>query len=635
MLGWSTAFLRLVVVLPLALIGVLGAGSSATAAPRQMPTGVYSNPLQIDIPDQFMVEGMVESCADPTILKGRTTGDNYWYVYCTKDPLNGQDRNVDGNLNFRIIPTLRSLDLVNWEYVGAAFDPDDAARPLPTWWEPSAGIFAPEVTYFNDRYYLYYSVTDVKDNVSGAPGCNKEDSIGVATSTSPTGPWTDLGRPVVEPRYNGPGRPFGMRECNFFWTIDADINDAAGKKYIFYGSYYGGIQVRELSADGFTSSPDTAIQITIPNRYEGAEIVFRDNFYYLFVSAANCCNGPLTGYSVFAGRSANLLGPYVDREGVSLLAGRVGGTPVLSMNGNRWVGPGHNSVFQDEQDRYWTVYHAIDRFDPYFDGAPGFTKRPLLMDPVDWIDGWPTVRGGLWASDKPQAAPAAQPGAKSTYKVKTPKLDQPGKLIAPLSDEFNGNTLDPRWSWVRMPASDTFEVGGGAFTFDTQSADLFVDSNNASVLTESAPTGNYVVDTKLRLNLPPEGCCFNFVQAGLVIYGDDDNYVKLSHASIFETRQTEFAKELSPVPANYPRYGNTVVGPPDDWTYLRIVKRTHQGEGHYTAYTSRDGTNWVRGGTWTHNLGNDARIGLISMGGAGFVAEFDYVRVYHLNAGKD
>jgi arabinan endo-1,5-alpha-L-arabinosidase len=153
------------------------------------------------------------------------------------------------------------------------------------------------------------------------------------------------------------------------------------------------------------------------------------------------------------------------------------------------------------------------------------------------------------------------------------------------------------------------------------------------VLTTDAPDGNYVVETRVRLNLPPEGCCFNFVQAGLVIYGDDNNYLKLVHVSIWETRQTEFAKELFPVPAGYPRYGNTVVGPPDEWTYLRIVRRMQGGEEHYTAYTSQDGMTWIRGGTWTHNLGEDARIGLVSMGGSGFTANFDYVRVYSIHSG--
>jgi arabinan endo-1,5-alpha-L-arabinosidase len=158
-----------------------------------------------------------------------------------------------------------------------------------------------------------------------------------------------------------------------------------------------------------------------------------------------------------------------------------------------------------------------------------------------------------------------------------------------------------------------------------------VDSNNASVLIEAAPSDNYIVETKIRLNLPAEGCCFNYVQAGLVIYGDDDNFVKLVPVSIWETRQTEFAKELAAVPAGYPRYGNTVVGPPAEWTYLRIVRRSNTAGEQYTAYTSLDGIKWVRGGTWTHHLGPNAHIGLVSMGGPGFTANFDYVHVYHLS----
>ncbi len=84
------------------------------------------------------------------------------------------------------------------------------------------------------------------------------------------------------------------------------------------------------------------------------------------------------------------------------------------------------------------------------------------------------------------------------------------------------------------------------------------------------------------------------------------------------------------MPAGYPRYGNTVLGPPDEWTYLRIVKRAQGTEEHYTAYTSRDGVNWTRGGTWTHTLGRQVRIGLVAMGGSSFTANFDYVRVYAL-----
>jgi len=315
-----------------------------------------------------------------------------------------------------------------------------------------------------------------------------------------------------------------------------------------------------------------------------------------------------------------------------MLEGRVGGSPAISMNGNRWVGTGHNAVFTDFRGQDWFVYHAIDRTDPYF--APPnpqqINKRHLMMDALDWIDGWPTVRAGQWASDTPQQAPAAQPGDRTSYRPHPDQPDLPGAPITSLSDEFNGTSLSSQWSWVRPPDTTTYDVEGGTFRFDTQNADLYVDTNNASVLTEPAPHGNYVVDTKVNVNVPPEGCCFNYVQAGMVIYGDDDNFIKLADVSIFETRQTEFAKELFPVQPGYPRYGNTVVGPPGDWAYLRIVSTQHAGEELYRAYTSRDGTTWERGGVWTHNLGNSARIGLVSMGGSGFTAHFDYVHVYEL-----
>jgi hypothetical protein len=79
-------------------------------------------------------------------------------------------------------------------------------------------------------------------------------------------------------------------------------------------------------------------------------------------------------------------------------------------------------------------------------------------------------------------------------------------------------------------------------------------------------------------------------------------------------------------------FGGSLVGPPGDTTWLRIVKRNDAGEELYTTYTSSDGQRWVCGGTRTHNLGQDAHIGLVSMGGSGFTADFDYVRVYRLNS---
>jgi arabinan endo-1,5-alpha-L-arabinosidase len=88
----------------------------------------------------------------------------------------------------------------------------------------------------------------------------------------------------------------------------------------------------------------------------------------------------------------------------------------------------------------------------------------------------------------------------------------------------------------------------------------------------------------------------------------------------------EARQEREDAPPGFPFYGNTVVGPPGEWTWLRIVKRGDSSR----AYTSADGESWIRGGVWTHVLGADASIGLVSIGGAGFTARFDYVRAFEL-----
>ena len=204
-------------------------------------------------------------------------------------------------------------------------------------------------------------------------------------------------------------------------------------------------------------------------------------------------------------------------------------------------------------------------------------------------------------------------------------MDLPGTPVASASDEFNGTALAPQWSWVRRPGSGSFAVANGVLRFDTQSTELYEGRHDASILSEAAPVGDYMVEVKLATSEPQNGV-YNFVQGGLLIYKDDSSYVKLVGSSINTTRQIEFAKQM--VTASFPLYGATFLASPADATYLRLVKRSASGHETYTAYSSHDGINWERGGTWTHSLGPNARIGLVSMSAAGFATYFDYVRVY-------
>ncbi len=374
--------LRRTVVAALTL-GLLAGGPPAAAAPdrhggpRPGPGATtYTNPVSA---------GFADTYADPAVVRGQ---DGWWYAYGTTDPLR------EGEGTRHLLPVSRSRDLVAWEYVGDAF----TEGTLPAWADTHpdrrAALWAPDVRYVDGEYRLYYVVTQTT-LTTGAD----DSAIGVATAPTPTGPWTDAGDPVVGPR-PGAGGP-----DDFLWTFDPHhVATPDGREHLFYGSYYGGIWVTELDETG-TEAVGAPVQVTIDNKYEGAYVVHRDGFWYLFASSANCCAGPTTGYAVHVGRSASLTGPYVDREGVPLLESRAGGTPVLAPNGNRWVGTGHNAVATDLSGQDWVVYHAIDRDDPYLDGTDGINERPMLIDRLDWVDGWPVVRAGAGASDDVQAAP--------------------------------------------------------------------------------------------------------------------------------------------------------------------------------------------------------------------------------------
>jgi arabinan endo-1,5-alpha-L-arabinosidase len=204
-----------------AALGLLASLLLSSAVPRSVlaASGTYENPLQPTIPG----DGIVESCADPTVIYGQE-GEGRWYLYCTTDPLNDEDKD-GGNFRFHLIPMLSSTDLVNWRYEGDAF----AARP--SYAVANAGLWAPEIVYHPETgdYHLYYTVTDTT-----LPGGGS--AIGVATAPTPTGPWTHAAQPAVEPHGADCCGPDSRR-----WVFDPDVLRTDGQDYIYYGSYFGGI----------------------------------------------------------------------------------------------------------------------------------------------------------------------------------------------------------------------------------------------------------------------------------------------------------------------------------------------------------------------------------------------------------
>ena len=291
------------------------------------------------------------SLPDPSIIKGE---DGYFYLYATED--------------IRNLPIHRSKDLVNWEFVGTAFT--DATRPD---FEPEGGIWAPDINEIGDKYVLYYSMS--------VWGGEWTCGIGCAVADRPEGPFKDCGMMF---------RSNGIKVQN---SIDPFYIEDNGHKYLFWGSFRG-IYAIELSEDGLSlKSGSSPVQIA-GTAYEGTYIHKRGGYYYMFASIGSCCEGLKSTYTTVVGRATSLFGPYLDKKGQSMMDNH---HEILIHKNDSFVGTGHNSeIVSDNAGTDWLFYHAVSVANP--DG------RVLMLDKIDWIDGWPSVEGNSPSvkSEKPR-----------------------------------------------------------------------------------------------------------------------------------------------------------------------------------------------------------------------------------------
>lgn len=353
----------LTLLLPVALLA-----APAQARPAE-PTPTYANPV---------TAGTVDTLPDPATIRAH---DGRWYAYGTTNPI----LNSHGETGEHILPTLVSDDLVSWEYVGDAI----ALDAVPAWWPAGVRPWAPDIRYVDGSYHLTYSLST--------------GGIALLTSEGPTGPWTDRG--LVVPA--GSGCPTG--------TIDqAMLTDTDGTHYLYWGSY-DTICVSAMTDDA-TALTGEVTQIGHGRRMEGGYVVHRDGFYYLFYSDGGCCDGAFSGYTVKVGRATSPTGPFLTPSGDPLTDARSHDGIVVASTATGFDGPGHNAVVTDLAGQDWLVYHAIPEADPDFPALTGangqtvrLTKRPMLIDRLDWIDGWPVVNAGAGPSVEPTAAPVTTP----------------------------------------------------------------------------------------------------------------------------------------------------------------------------------------------------------------------------------
>ena len=303
-------------------------------------------------------QGFIQRVHDPVIAY---EGDTY-YIYST------------GSL----IPFICSKDKVNWEFCGRIFESN------PAWTREInrnlVDIWAPDISFFNNRWHLYYAVSNFG---------NQNSAIGLATNVtldpnSPDYEWVDQG---IVLRSN-PGDQWNAIDPNL-------VLDENGETWLAWGSFWQGIWMRKIDrATGQFDANDSTYHhladhstgLGNTSAIEAPFIVFRDRKWYLFVSFDQCCQGVDSTYNVRVGRSNSLTGPYIDQDGVPMTEG--GGTLILSAYG-QWKGPGHNGILV-EDDVYWMVYHAYDS------KQIGIPK--LRIESISWdADSWPSLPSQMQA----------------------------------------------------------------------------------------------------------------------------------------------------------------------------------------------------------------------------------------------
>jgi arabinan endo-1,5-alpha-L-arabinosidase len=332
----------------LAALALLTAGTSA-----QQPAP----------PADTAARGDVVPVHDPVLIREGAT----WHVFST-----GFGEGEQGLIAHRTSPDRRV-----WTKAAAPFErlPAWAVQAIPG----AKNLWAPDISFVNGRYRLYYSVSTFGSNRS---------AIGLATSPTldPAKPgygWRDEGL-VVQSR---PGDDYNAIDPNL-------IVDAQGNQWLALGSFWTGLKLFRLDpATGKPRDPaakpialaSRPVPAGAPSIIEAPFVFRHGDWYWLIASYDYCCKGVNSTYYTVIGRSKTVEGPYRGKDGSSMLQG--GGTVLLRADlqeKQRFRGPGHAGHYRDADGTDHLVYHAYDR---QARGAP-----TLRMARLNWgADGWPTA----------------------------------------------------------------------------------------------------------------------------------------------------------------------------------------------------------------------------------------------------
>ena len=237
---------------------------------KKMTKNLFSNET-LFICAFIMLFSICIYAANPIITSTYTTdpsphqwSDGKYYMYCSHD----QDADVDWNMvDYHVFS---STDLVNWVDNGIAFKNTDS--PFGN----GAALWAPDCMYRNGLYYLYYPQNSV---------------IGVATSASPTGPFTNAKKlyQTANSQYSYDPMIFVDDDNQAYLLVSSCMNPNGAFKPVLC----------KLGPDMMSITQETILSTT-GNFHEGPWLFKRSGTYYLTWGGGDC------SYST----STSLTGPY-------------------------------------------------------------------------------------------------------------------------------------------------------------------------------------------------------------------------------------------------------------------------------------------------------------------------------------
>ncbi|MBR7837551.1 arabinan endo-1,5-alpha-L-arabinosidase [Actinospica durhamensis] len=322
--GPRSSLVLLLLVLIAAVLSAGGAGAAGYPNPETISGSTYAH--------------------DPSMVK--TSSGRYYLFY------------TGGGIEMST-----STDRVSWSSDGQVL------ASGATWATAYGGyddLWAPDVSYHNGVYWLYYAVSSFGSNVS---------AIGLATSTTAApGSWTDH------------GLVYASQSSSDYNAIDpALLVDTSGHWWLSFGSFWSGVKMIQIDPSTGKQLASNTTRYSIserpsPDAEEASYVYPHGGYYYLFTSFDYCCRGTSSTYRIMVSRATSPTGPYTDESGVAATAG--GGTQILGTHGYV-IGPGGQSILSDT-DGDVLVYH-------YYSGNLNGTAQ-LGLNHLSWgSNGWPTV----------------------------------------------------------------------------------------------------------------------------------------------------------------------------------------------------------------------------------------------------